>query len=105
MCDRTDELVWRVDENLMDATIERQYAAIESLPELRRATEPEKRLRSIVLGSPEVNAHDFFALRAYRQVSVLGVQFAAPAALHPAGNTAVLDHARPPAWPMEEHTE
>lgn len=46
--------MWRMDENLMDATTERQYTAIEALPHLRRATEPEKRLRCIVLGSPEV---------------------------------------------------
>lgn len=43
-----------MDENLLDATIERQYAAIEELPHLQRCTEAEQRLRSIVLGSPQV---------------------------------------------------
>jgi hypothetical protein len=46
--------VWRLDEDLMDATTKRQYAAIEDLPNLRRFTEAELRLRSIILGSPEV---------------------------------------------------
>ena len=53
MCD-TGGLVWRLDEDLMDATTKRQYAAIEDLPNLRRFTEAELRLRSIILGSPEV---------------------------------------------------
>ena len=46
--------MWRLDEDLMDATTKRQYAAIEDLPNLRRFTEAELRLRSIILGSPEV---------------------------------------------------
>jgi hypothetical protein len=53
VCD-TGGLVWRLDEDLMDATTKRQYAAIEDLPNLRRFTEAELRLRSIILGSPEV---------------------------------------------------
>jgi hypothetical protein len=43
-----------MDEDLTDATTKRQYAAIEELPHLRRFTEAELRLRSIVLGSPQV---------------------------------------------------
>ena len=53
VCD-TGGLVWRLDEDLMDATTKRQYAAIDELPNLRRFTEAELRLRSIILGSPEV---------------------------------------------------
>lgn len=43
-----------MDESLIDTTTERQQAAIEELPHLQRCTEPELRLRSIVLGSPQV---------------------------------------------------
>jgi hypothetical protein len=50
----TGGLAWRMDEDLTDATTKRQYAAIEELPHLRRFTEAELRLRSIVLGSPQV---------------------------------------------------
>ena len=53
VCD-TGGLVWRLDEDLVDATTKRQYAAIDDLPNLRRFTEAELRLRSIILGSPEV---------------------------------------------------